>query len=208
MLLISIVTVFIFSFYDYLKIKKIIGEIKMNKKMKNTNRIGMKNIIMKKNKNLISNDKHVFKGPKKLKETNKMNLKRNIKPTKFKFQNHKQGKSSFHKNRISIFYLNSMKRLKYSKRKEIRKISFNNLNYIDEELNGLEYKVAIHVDKRNYCHYYLSLLKTKHLIFFSFITNDYNSKIIKIYLFFYTFLIEYTISEMFYTDSTMHKTYI
>ena len=84
----------------------------------------------------------------------------------------------------------------------------NNLNYIDEELNGLEYKVAIHVDKRNYCQYYLSLLKTKHLIFFSFITNDYNSKIIKIYLFFYTFLIEYVISTMFYTDSTMHEIYV
>ena len=55
----------------------------------------------------------------------------------------------------------------------------------------------------------MSLLKTKHLFVFSFITNDdYNSKIIKIYLFFYTFLIEFTINVMFYSDSTMNKIYV
>ena len=56
----------------------------------------------------------------------------------------------------------------------------------DFELNDLSYNNAIKIDKRTYCQYYLSLIRTKHLFFFSFCpTFDYNSQIIKIFLFFF-----------------------
>ena len=53
--------------------------------------------------------------------------------------------------------------------------------YIDEEINGLSYNLAIQYDKRNYFQYYTSLLKTQHsLISALFNNNDYNSGIIKL----------------------------
>ena len=56
----------------------------------------------------------------------------------------------------------------------------------DFELNDLSYNNAIKIDKRTYCQYYLSLIRTKHLFFFSFWpVFDYNSQIIKIFLFFF-----------------------
>ena len=87
-----------------------------------------------------------------------------------------------------------------------------NKNYIFEytiyELNNLEYSEAVKKDKRNYFQYYLSLLKTKHLLFFSFCKiYDYNSRIIKIYLFFYSFVIYYLVNTLFFNDATMHKIY-
>ena len=33
----------------------------------------------------------------------------------------------------------------------------------DEELNDLNYILALRFDKRNYCQYYISLLRTKHI---------------------------------------------
>ena len=68
-----------------------------------------------------------------------------------------------------------------------KKVKYNKeiMNLNDYELNTLPYKEAIEIDKRIYCQYYISLLKTNHLVFFSFVRkNDYNSKIIKIFLFF------------------------
>ena len=64
------------------------------------------------------------------------------------------------------------------------------------------------IDKRTYCQYYVSLLKTQHnLICALFNNNDYNSGIIKMDLFFIGFAIEYTINALFYNDDTMHKIY-
>jgi hypothetical protein len=56
--------------------------------------------------------------------------------------------------------------------------------------------------------YYFSLLKSKHIILFTFFNNtDYNSKIIKIYLFLFTFALFLVVNALFFTDSTMHKIY-
>ena len=82
------------------------------------------------------------------------------------------------------------------------------MEYNNEELNELEYDLALQYDKRTYCIYYISLLRTKHdLIFAFFNNNDYNSKIIKIDLFFIGFSIEYIINALFYNDDIMHKIY-
>ena len=81
-------------------------------------------------------------------------------------------------------------------------------NYIEDEINELSYHLAIKYDKRVFCQYYNSLIKAKHnLIFAFFNNNDYNSKIIKIDLFFIGYSIEYIVNALFYNDDTMHKIY-
>ena len=77
----------------------------------------------------------------------------------------------------------------------------------DNELNDLPYEKALQINKRSYLQYYVSLLKTKHILIFSFYTSDYNSRIIKIDLIFISFIISYAINGFFFNDETMHKIY-
>ena len=82
------------------------------------------------------------------------------------------------------------------------------MEYNEREMNELDYELALKNDRRNYCEYYISLIKTKHNLIFSFCyNNDYNSKIIKIDLFFMGFSMDYTINALFFSDDTMHKIY-
>jgi len=102
--------------------------------------------------------------------------------------------------------------LNNSKLKSDSKIIKNNKEknnkYIDEEINGFSYEFALNYDKRTYCEYYSSLIKTQHNLICALINyNDYNSSIIKIDLFFIGFTIEYTVNALFYNDDTMHKVY-
>ena len=54
--------------------------------------------------------------------------------------------------------------------------------------------------------YYLSMLKTKHiLIVISFNNKDYNSRIIKLDLFFISFAISYTVNALFFNEETISK---
>ena len=81
--------------------------------------------------------------------------------------------------------------------------------YNDYELNNLSYKDALKKDTRKFYQLYISFIKTKHLLIFSFFhSKDYNSQIIKILIFFFTFSTNLVVSAMFYSDSTMHKIYI
>ena len=82
------------------------------------------------------------------------------------------------------------------------------MDYTDDELNDLSYDSALEIDKRSYCQFYISLLKTKHEIIFAFFYNkDYNLRIIKIDLFFFGFALNYTVNGFFFNDSTMHNVY-
>ena len=75
-------------------------------------------------------------------------------------------------------------------------------------MNNLNYEEALKSDKRSYFQYYFSLLKTKHILIFTFYTNsDYNSKIIKIILFLFSFSLFLTVNALFFNDSNMHKIY-
>ena len=88
------------------------------------------------------------------------------------------------------------------------KIIHTIIHKTDFELNSVNYEEAIKYDHRNYCQYYISLLKYNHPFLFSFaFINDYNSKIIKMFLFFFSFELELTINALFFTDNTMHKIY-
>ena len=80
--------------------------------------------------------------------------------------------------------------------------------FTDYELNSMPYKNALIYDNRTYLEYYFSLLRTKHLLIFSIYPNDdYNSKDIKIILFFFSFALYFTINALFFNDATMHKIY-
>ena len=78
----------------------------------------------------------------------------------------------------------------------------------DYELNNLSFEMALLYDKRSFCEYYCSLIRTKQLVFFSFCDfNDYNSGIIKKFIFFLSFALHYTVNALFFTDKTMHQIY-
>ena len=63
-------------------------------------------------------------------------------------------------------------------------------------------------DKRNYFRFYLSLIKVKHIILFTFfLSYDYNLKIVKIDLFIFILIFSLTTNALFFNDSTMHKIY-
>ena len=82
------------------------------------------------------------------------------------------------------------------------------LEYKDFELNLLEYKQALKSDKRTYFQCYFSLLKNRHILPFSFWNfKDYNSRIIKIFLFFFFYGIHLTVNALFFNDSAIHKIY-
>ena len=162
------------------KIKKIKNTIKEKinyKKVKNINNILQINFDINSNEN--SKEPLSLQKFKKLPK-NKSNIRynKNINETE-----------NINKNAQEI--LNKVKKIMY---------------YNDEELNNLPYNSALKIDKRNYCNYYLSLLKTKHPIFFTFFNNDdYNIKIIKIDLLLFNFVLFFAINTLFFTDDTMHK---
>ena len=90
--------------------------------------------------------------------------------------------------------------------KKINKIDVGELN--DYEINGLDYQNALKLDKRTYFQYYLSLIKKKQLIIFTFLpSNDYNLLSLKISLFIVSFSLYLSINGFFFNDKTMHKIY-
>ena len=101
------------------------------------------------------------------------------------------------------YYMNSSLNT-FEKNRVENNALYKNLN--DEELNSLEYSIALKIDKRTYFQYYWSLLKKKHLILFTFFpNNDYNLPSIKIFLFLVSFSLYFTINGFFFNDDTMHK---
>ena len=230
----SIISIFFFIFKDYFHIKIIIKTI-LKEKFVN-NKIYAKNnnikekLDVKKNKNKneymkIGKNKHNNLNIKKFlfkKNNNKIHLKaKNMKAKNLILRknnnNYKYNQKFIRRGIKKIKSKIDSKSIKNTKvilleANNIRKTTLNinkkiiRFRYNDNELNLLNYKDAKKSDKRTYIQYYFSLLKTKHLLFFSFLNfNDYNSRMIKIYIFFFNIQIEYTISAMFYTEDAMHK---
>ena len=120
-----------------------------------------------------------------------------LEPYKKSVNNKSRDKTNSHFNRKGTSNLNNI-----NKGKKV-------VNYNDKEMNSLDYEEALKVDKRNYWQYYFSLLRTKHILIFSFCyTKDYNAQILKIYMFFYIFTINFVMVAMFYSDETMNKIYL
>ena len=204
------------------KIKDIIFGISEKHLLKRKNPKKKKESINKKkndkNKNLIANNINKDNKISKKKFINKKNKRKQVdgknKATININNNFVQKNNFIYKDRnitTNIIPLNdSIKKINLNSNNEQDKIEKveNIMKYIDEEINTLPYDLAIKEDKRSYCQYYISLLKTKHSLIFAFCNNnDYNSKIIKIDLFFIGFAISYTVNALFYDDDTMHKIY-
>ena len=81
-------------------------------------------------------------------------------------------------------------------------------NKTDSELNDLNYKEAIKYDHRTYFLYYVSLIRTNHLLFYAFWPRfDHNSRILKIFLFGFNFAVSFSVNALFFNDDTMHQIY-
>ena len=223
---------FIFKGYDLLvqKINIIISITKKTNKImdtpslitKNTNKKHKLKKKGKRKKNLIKQNNPPIKKVKK-KNTKKRNNKLNLTDETKSIQKLKsKNNESLIKNINSEKVKNSKDIKKAKKLKKINKSklvtdvpdsnikSLNNpKRYLnDYEINRLQYNDAIKYDRRNYMQYYWSLLKIGNLFLFSFMpNNDYNSMVIKICLFFFSFGLYYTVNALFFTDSTMNKIY-
>ena len=79
----------------------------------------------------------------------------------------------------------------------------------ESEYNYMNYKDALLYDKRKFSQYYCCLTKSKIPILFAFYPmNDYNIKIIKICLFFLSFVTYFAVNTFFFNESTIHQIYI
>ena len=90
-----------------------------------------------------------------------------------------------------------------SKKINIKKDTALELNY--NEINHLTFNDAITKDKRTYCQYYLSLLKSNHFILYICYNKDYNSIAIKVSIFILNLASSIAINSLFFNDSTMNK---
>ena len=78
----------------------------------------------------------------------------------------------------------------------------------DYELNNYSYKDALEKDKRTIMEYYMSLIRLKHPIVFSFFPiKDYNTMIIKIDIFLISFAVCYAMNALFFNEKTIHQIY-
>ena len=109
---------------------------------------------------------------------------------------------------------NNTKNFKSNKNNRINKTFKPKINanakttYNDYELNTFDYRYAVLFDKRTCFQYYLSLIKTKNPILFSFCPRkDYNSMIIRSCIFSLSFSIYYATNFAFFDDNIMHKIY-
>ena len=97
--------------------------------------------------------------------------------------------------------------------KKIEKVDNKIINEKEMEtkefvINALDYEGAILNDQRNFCDYYFSLIKYNHPFSFSFAPiNDYNSRIIKIFLFFFSFTSVFILNAFFFDEKTIHQIY-
>ena len=135
----------------------------------------------KKNNKIISSSRLKMKGRIR---NNELNLNLNLKKNK----NNKSLKTGFEAS------------------KEINKNL--EMKFTDFEINYFNYKMALNFDKRNYCEYYKSLMRMKHPIIFSFVpVKDYNTLIIKVNLFFFSFSVYYAVNLLFFTNEIIHQIY-
>ena len=104
----------------------------------------------------------------------------------------------------------SMKKNLYNNYKNnyVKKETEKIMDYAECELNKIPYQEALKNDKRTYLQFYISLIKSKHILIFTFYpSNDYNSYIIKICSFFFIYAFIIFINALFFNDALMHKIY-
>ena len=163
----------------------------------------------KNNKKNYPGHSHNFKDNKKVNKKHNPPVKKHHKK---KVKGTKELNNNFNNN-DTLNINNNKENLKRKKNKtgnnhDIIKIEEQAIIYSDQEMNDLRFDLALKHDQRTYCLYYFSLLKTKHIIIFTFFyKGDYNLRIIKIDLFFIGFILSYVVNALFFNDNTMHQIY-
>jgi len=215
-LLLNIILSIYFKFKEFDNFCNIIRELIQNNEESNKNNYLEKTLKVNNSKYILQNKKiNKYKGKNKIKKKKYSSKDRKNEDKKKKNlnliikENNINNNISLKKNIISN---DSLSKLSNDSLKIYNKIKSKKepkaLEYNDYELNNLEYQKALEIDKRKYFEYYISLIKRKQIIIFTFYTNDdYNSKIIKISLFLFSFSIYFTINALFFNDSTMHNIY-
>ena len=213
MVFIELILMILFIFKGFYKFKNIIDKIIINEEEKENMKYIDSNINNKKK------EKDKMKKKKtnvEIKSPEKHNNPPKIKRIKTKSNFIKIDNKNLNLKNIQITNaINSSKKesidnlgldINYKEKREKMNII---VKYNDFELNTVPYQVALKIDKRQYPQYYLSLLKYNQLLIFTFYTsNDYNSKLIKLSLFFFLFSLHYTVNALFFNNSTIHTIYI
>ena len=183
---------------DIIEAKKLLEEKEKENKTENTNNNN------KGNKN-SKNKKH---STNTLKTDNTINKLKKSKTTRKKRKKIKLNNIPINNCTINLNFLDKdSSKIEIKNKENIKDENILELN--DSEMNDLSYENALEKDDRNYSQYYLSLLKTNHLFFFVFINKaDYNVKVIKIFLFIFSFTLNQTVNALFFNNKTMHKIYI
>ena len=155
------------------------------------------------NKTNISNN--IISANKNKRKLNYKKLNNSKKAKKFKGQNSsiKELKSNKKNNDLN------QKEITNNNSKSNNEKTQQKLIETDYELNNASFEEAKKFDKRSRCQYYFSLLKNKQIFIFTFLNfDDYNSGVIRKFIFFLLFALHYTINALFFSDSNMHKIYI
>ena len=162
------------------------------------------------NDKFLENNKKIYKGLKDLFKDSSNDLffslkkgrlsnMRKYKLDNFDIKNKIDSENSINKSTFNEQSLRNTIKIKNEKNKK----------YADYEINITSYKEALEKDKRTYFEFYISLIKQKHLLFYSFNPiKDYNAYIIKICLFFFSFALYLVINTLFFNDTIMHRIYI
>ena len=220
-LILFIISAFYFYFKGFPKLKSEIDTLKNNiisdlnnenKKEgeENTNNKGLEINEKEKKMSVINIDDKLKKvnKPKRRKSKIKNKKKRNTQLIESKKKLNIINIKFENKNNIKFNDQNSLDKVINNNNEIKTKLENASKKLNDYELNSLDYKDAIELDKRTYLQYYWSLIKTKQLIVFTFYFNkDYNSYIIKIELFLFAFALYLTVSALFFTDNTIHQIY-
>jgi hypothetical protein len=112
------------------------------------------------------------------------------------------------KSNIEIKLSSQIKDSNHTLNKSENKLSKKKYDYIDYEINTISYKEALENDKRTYFQYYISLIKLKHILLFTFYSNhDYNSFPIKLCVCCFSFSLIIFINTLFFNDFTLHRIY-
>ena len=153
---------------------------------------------VKKKKKKIKNKKNIFSG-----NPTKKSLRKSVGPV----DSINTGKDiNVHKSFSKVEFKHQQSNM-ISPRNNIKE-KISELPLTDYELNFLSYKEALEKDKRTYVQYYISLIRAKHPIIFSFIPiKDYNSMIPKVGIFLLSFGIVYAINALFFNESAIHQIY-
>ena len=184
---------------------KIINNTKKNEKNNKPKKDG-KNTIIKINVNSINNNLTSIKNEDNNKREFKQKYKKSKGKEKGKIYKKIDLKNNDNSNNLLRNNNNIITKKINLKLNKTNKIKNKIITYNDIEMNSFDYEDAKEKDNRTYCQYYVSLLKTKHILIFSFfLLSDYNPQITKIYIFFFIFAINYLVSAMFYTDEVIHK---